>query len=97
YFPGIKFTAVFGQRENIPVKPDPAIVHEILRIADIPATETVYVGDSGVDMQTAAHSGLRSIGVTWGFRPRSELETFGATHIVDSTKEIFHLLSSSQL
>jgi phosphoglycolate phosphatase len=96
YFPEINFTAVLGQRENVPVKPDPAIVHEILKIANLPATETVYVGDSGIDMLTAAHSGLRSIGVTWGFRPRSELESFGATHIADSTKEIIHLLSSSQ-
>ncbi|MDR0742949.1 MAG: HAD family hydrolase [Tannerella sp.] len=92
YFSEIKFIAVFGQREGIPIKPDPAVVLEILEIAGIPATETIYIGDSGVDMQTASNSGVMSIGVTWGFRPRSELEAFGAVHIVDSTKEILRLM-----
>ena len=46
YFPNIKFTAVFGQRESIPVKPDPIIVKEILQIAKVQEEETLYVGDS---------------------------------------------------
>ena len=92
YFPEITFTSVFGQREGIPVKPDPAIVYETLRMADIPASETLYVGDSGVDMQTASNSGVASVGVTWGFRPRSELEAYGAVHIADSAKDILRLV-----
>ena len=39
YFPNIKFTAVFGQREGIPVKPDPIIVKEILQIAIVQVEE----------------------------------------------------------
>ena len=58
YFPNIKFTAVFGQREGIPVKPDPIIVKEILQIAKVQEEETLYVGDSGVDMQTAINAGV---------------------------------------
>lgn len=76
YFPNIKFTAVFGQREGIPVKPDPIIVKEILQIAKVQEEETLYVGDSGVDMQTAINAGVTPAGVTWGFRPRTELERF---------------------
>ena len=84
YFPNIKFTAVFGQREGIPVKPDPIIVKEILQIAKVQEEETLYVGDSGVDMQTAINAGVTSCGVTWGFRPRTELESFHPDHIVDN-------------
>ena len=80
YFPNIKFTAVFGQREGIPVKPDPIIVKEILQIAKVQEEETLYVGDSGVDMQTAINAGVTSCGVTWGFRPRTELESFHRYH-----------------
>ena len=87
-FPDISFAAIFGQRENVPVKPDPAIVNDILKITDISPEETIYIGDSGVDMQTASNSGIFSIGVTWGFRPRAELETAGADYIADSTAEI---------
>ena len=82
------FSVVLGQRENIPVKPDPAIVYEILSQTDTSPAETLYVGDSGVDMQTARNSHLTSIGVSWGFRSRKELKENGADYIVDSPEEI---------
>ena len=46
------------------------------------------MGDSGVDMQTAANAGITACGVTWGFRPRTELEKFNPSYIVDSAEEI---------
>ncbi len=88
YFPNIRFTAVLGQREGIPVKPDPVIVKDILQIAKVQKEETLYVGDSGVDMQTAINAGVTSCGVTWGFRPRNELESFHPDYIVDNAEEI---------
>ena len=93
FFPDISFTAVFGQREGVPVKPDPAIVYDILRVAGVTAGETLYIGDSGVDMLTAANSGTTSVGVTWGFRPRSELEAAGARYITETTAGILTLLT----
>ncbi|MDR0574830.1 MAG: HAD family hydrolase [Tannerella sp.] len=92
-FPDVLFTAVLGQREGIPVKPDPAIVYDILKIANTLPEETVYIGDSGVDMQTASNCGIVSIGVTWGFRSREELETAGANHIADSANEILEIIN----
>ena len=91
-FPDISFEAVLGQRENVPVKPDPAIVYDILKITDVSPEEAIYIGDSGVDMLTASNSGIFSIGVTWGFRPRAELEAAGANYIADTTAEILKLL-----
>lgn len=88
YFPNIRFTAVFGQREGVNVKPDPTVVHDILHIAQVSYEEALYVGDSGVDMQTAANAGVTACGVTWGFRPRAELEAFHPEYIVDRASEI---------
>ena len=88
YFPNIRFTAVFGQREGVNVKPDPTVVHDILDITRISREDVLYVGDSGVDMQTAANAGVTACGVTWGFRPRTELEEFHPAHIVDNATEI---------
>jgi phosphoglycolate phosphatase len=88
FFPEIHFVAVFGQREGIPVKPSPAIVFDILQKARISTKETLYVGDSGVDMQTALNAGIESVGVTWGFRPQEELEKHGAKYIIDSPAEL---------
>lgn len=92
YFPHIHFEAVFGQRAGVPLKPDPAIVESILAQAGAPRERTLYVGDSDVDMLTATAAGVRSVGVTWGFRDRAELAASGARHIVDSPDEIINLL-----
>lgn len=92
YFPEIHFTAVLGQREGVKVKPDPIIVSEILEIAKVAKEEALYVGDSGVDMQTAANAGVTACGVTWGFRPRTELEEFNPSYIADTAGEIKNLI-----
>lgn len=91
YFRNIPFTAVLGQREGIPVKPDPTIVREILAVAGATPQETLYVGDSGVDMQTATAAGVPSVGVAWGFRTREELEKNGAWYIANFPYEILTL------
>lgn len=92
YFPNIGFAAVFGNREGVPVKPDPAIVAEILTITGLGSEDTLFVGDSGVDMQTAANAGVDAAGVTWGFRPRAEIEQYAPAHIVDDPDRIFDIV-----
>ena len=80
--------AVFGQREGVNVKPDPTIVFDILKLADVRKEDVLYVGDSGVDMQTAANAGVTACGVTWGFRPRTELEEFNPAYMTDVAEKI---------
>lgn len=92
YFPKIDFVAIFGQREGVNVKPDPTIVEDILSIAKVDKKDVLYVGDSGVDMQTAINAGVTSCGVTWGFRPRTELEEFNPDYIVTGAKEIIDII-----
>lgn len=92
FFPGIPFAAVFGQRPGVPLKPDPAVVGEILARTGTAKERVLYVGDSGVDMQTAAAAGVRSAGVTWGFRGREELAEAGARQIVDRPEELLQAL-----
>lgn len=83
YFPNINFVCVLGQRQGIPVKPSPNIVHEIMEKANVGKSDTLYVGDSGVDMQTACNAGIDAVAVSWGFRPRAELEAFRPLAIAD--------------
>ena len=92
FFPDIHFVAVFGQRENIPAKPDPTIVRDILEIANVEKQNVLYVGDSGVDMQTAQNIGIDALGVTWGFRPRIEMQAFSPKYIVDQPSEILSIV-----
>ena len=92
FFPTIHFEAVFGQRPEVPLKPDPAVVNEILSLTAIDPSEALYVGDSGVDMRTARAAGVRSVGVSWGFRQRAELIEQGADHLIDDAEELLGLL-----
>lgn len=92
FFPQVAFAAVLGQREGVPLKPDPAVVEELLAATGAARERSLYVGDSGVDMLAAAAAGVRSVGVTWGFRTREELASAGAVHIVDRAEEILPLL-----
>ena len=92
FFTGINFVAMFGQRENIPTKPDPTIVYDILEIAKTEKHNSLFIGDSGVDMLTANNSDIEAVGVTWGFRPRTELEEFSPKYIVDNPSEILAII-----
>ena len=88
YFPHINFVCVLGQRQGIPVKPSPDIVLEIMEKANVSRSDTLYVGDSGVDMQTAINAGIDSVAVSWGFRPRAELEAFRTLAIIDKAEDL---------
>ena len=92
FFPDIRFAAVYGQREGVAIKPDPAVVADILNDTGISRADTIYIGDSGVDMQTARNAEVESIGVSWGFRSVEELIDNGAEHIVHHAGEIAALI-----
>ena len=91
-FPDIHFSAIYGNKEGFPLKPDAALLDLIIKECDADVTTTWMIGDSGVDIQTAKNAGVRSIGCSWGFRPRTELEEFGADYIVDAPSEILQIL-----
>ena len=91
-YPSIRFSAVLGQREGINIKPDPQIVFDILQATGVDKADVLYVGVSGVDMQTGLNAGVETCGVTWGFRPRTELEPFHPQHIVDSVEELRQII-----
>ena len=89
FFGEYDFVRILGQRDGQPIKPDPAIVDQILaEVPSITKSETVYVGDSNVDMQTGANAEVRTIGVTWGFRSREELASYNPSAIVDSAEAL---------
>ena len=92
FFGDDTFSVILGQRENVPIKPDPTIVHQILEATGVNATDALYIGDSDVDMFTANNAGVDSVGVTWGLRSKDELVNSGAKYIVDKAEEILELL-----
>ena len=88
FFGDIEFVAIEGNREGAPLKPDPEIIHNILRKAGVEHSDAVMVGDSGIDIRTAAAAGIDSIGVSWGFRFAEELYAAGATKVATNAEEL---------
>lgn len=94
YFDHIEFTSVLGQREGVPVKPNPQIVYDVMAESGITDKKHIlYIGDSGADMKTAMNAGVESVGVLWGFRDRAELKENGASYFVESPTEILDIIS----
>lgn len=88
FFPEIEFVMICGNREGVPLKPDTALVDLILNVAGVERTKCVMVGDSAVDILTAQRANIHSVGVSWGFRSRTELQEAGAEYIADNVEQL---------
>ena len=92
FFPAIDFVDICGNREGVPLKPDTALVDLILGKAGVDRENCYMVGDSAVDIKTAQNAGIHSVGVSWGFRSREELEQAGAEQIADTVEQLKEML-----
>ncbi|MDE6317934.1 MAG: HAD-IA family hydrolase [Muribaculaceae bacterium] len=94
FFPYISWVAIAGQKEGVPVKPDPSVVFGILGEYPTPKAEVMMVGDSGVDIETARRACVESTGVSWGFRSVAELTEAYADHIINAPDELVTLVGA---
>ncbi len=92
FFPSIAFTAVQGSPKGGRAKPDPAMALALARDFAVPPGETLFVGDSSVDMDTATAAGMIPAGALWGFRTESELVAHGARLLLAKPSDIIDLL-----
>ncbi|MCQ2361503.1 MAG: HAD family hydrolase [Acidaminococcaceae bacterium] len=93
YFPGL-FDFACGERQGIRRKPQPDSVFECMEQLKTDKINTIYVGDSEVDVATARNAGIPCIAVNWGFRTVAELKEAGAERIVDSVEELEKAISN---
>lgn len=73
-------------------KPNPTVALQMANKLGVLPNEVLYVGDSGVDMETAVNAGFYAVGVLWGFRPKEELETAGAQRLISHPSELLTLV-----
>ncbi len=81
-----------GEKAGIRRKPAPDTVLAAMKALGVTKEDTVYVGDSEVDIMTARAAGVPCISVTWGFRDQDVLEKAGAERYADSCNALWALL-----
>ena len=92
FLPDWDFDVVFGQRDDVPRKPDPAGALEIAEKLDLSPSDFLYLGDTEVDMKTSIDAGMFPVGVLWGFRSAEELKENGAEVLIKRPFEALDLL-----
>lgn len=90
-------TVAVGNRTGVPTKPAPDCVYSAVQELGSDLGNTVFVGDSDVDVHTAHNAGLPCIGVAWGFRGRAFLESAGADMVIDNPTELLPVLASDDI
>lgn len=91
-FPRIHFAKVLGQREGVPHKPQPDGALQIATALGTASANCLVIGDSTIDMETAANAHMPAIAVAWGYHDRARLLAAGATRIIDHPSELRGLL-----
>jgi phosphoglycolate phosphatase len=86
------FEFVRGALDGVPLKPDPTAALEIASKLGVRPGQAIFVGDTPVDMKTGRNAGMRTVGVTWGFRDAGELLEAGADHIIETPMELLEVL-----
>lgn len=90
YFPNlIDFAAGENEAEGIRKKPHPDTVLKVIKTFKANNNESIYVGDSEVDILTAKNANLECISVSWGFKTKQFLIENNAKIIIDTPEEIF--------
>jgi len=91
-FKKYNFEAVIGLTSEETKKPNPKNALQISELFGMNPKEILFVGDSGIDMQTATNAGMFAIGVTWGYRDKNELIANGAKFILNHPSDLFKIL-----
>jgi phosphoglycolate phosphatase len=86
------FDKVLGASPTVPKKPDCSAAIRIASELGLRTSDFLYLGDSGIDMQTAINAGMYPVGALWGFRTREELLEKGAKAVIDKPQDLLRLL-----
>ena len=91
--PKWEFQSIRGLKDGLPAKPDPTSALQIAHELKIQPSDFIYLGDTGIDMQTANAAGMYAVGALWGFRTAEELRVNGAKILIKSPLQVLELFN----
>jgi phosphoglycolate phosphatase len=86
------FDPIVGLTTEPLKKPNPFKAFEISVNLGLKPEEIIFVGDSGIDMQTATNANMYAVGVKWGYRPEEELIANGAKQVLSHPLDLIQIL-----
>ena len=86
------FNPIVGLTTESLKKPNPFKAIEISKNLGLKPEEIIFIGDSGIDMQTATNANMLAVGVLWGYRPKEELISNGAKHVLSNPLDLIQIL-----
>lgn len=92
YFPDIPFAAVVGSLPDVPLKPDPTALRDLLSELELEPADGLYVGDTVMDMQCANAVGIYAVGALWGFQSKEELEEANPAVLIESVPDLMRVV-----
>ena len=95
-YPDHRFRYAWGQRDGVPRKPAPEAMEKLIKQSGFGKNETLYVGDSDVDVIFAHNAGVKVCGVSWGFRGAEELRQAGADTIADTAEALYFQITENR-
>lgn len=95
FFKDFEFDSVYGKLPEFEIKPNPASAKQLIKDLSVNSDEVLYVGDTNTDMETAKNANFTSVGVTYGFRPKSELIKSGADYTIDNVMDILKIINGN--
>jgi phosphoglycolate phosphatase len=97
FFNGDYFSEIRGAMPSIPKKPDPTAAREIAKRLSLAPSQILYIGDTGIDMETAVRAGMYPLGVLWGYRDDKELLDYGAKMLMKTPRDLLELIQSDSI
>jgi phosphoglycolate phosphatase len=94
HFFGSQFQIIKGTADAVPVKPEPKTALQILKKLKVRPKDTLFIGDSNIDVLTARKARINMVAVSWGFKTKKELAKAGAKNIVDLPNQLLKLFDS---
>jgi len=85
------FNLIVGLTSEEFKKPNPFTAIQMSEQLNCTPSEIIFVGDSGIDMQTATQAGMYAVGVSWGYRPKDELFSEGAKFFLNEPSDLMEL------
>ena len=96
YLEDIDFIKIEGHNPKYPSKPNPIGVNKIIKKANVNLEDTIYIGDSSTDIETAKNAGIDCLLVKWGYGKKDAFDSNYPLDFVENTTQLLEIIKKNK-